>query len=93
MGGNAYSSRMSNSLTIEEKTVFGRLQQEGKLDVASEEEQFNTLSNARLFLQDAGCQIIAANPLPPRINGSRVRREPPVRRTGAFQTSKCECTP
>ena len=27
----------------------------------------------------------------PRINGSRVRRESPARRTGAFQTSRCEC--
>ncbi len=31
--------------------------------------------------------------LRPHLNGSRVRREPPVRRTGAFQTSKCECAP
>jgi hypothetical protein len=31
--------------------------------------------------------------IPPRINGSRVRREPLVRRIGAFQTNKCASAP
>jgi oxygen-independent coproporphyrinogen-3 oxidase len=41
-------------LTIEEKTVLGRLQQEGKLNLPSEEEQLGILSKARDFLQEAG---------------------------------------
>ena len=41
-------------LTIEEKTVFGRLAHEGKLSLLGEEEQFAVLSNARVFLQKAG---------------------------------------
>jgi oxygen-independent coproporphyrinogen-3 oxidase len=41
-------------LTIEDKTVFARMRREGTLELPSEEEQFETLSNARLFLQEAG---------------------------------------
>ncbi len=41
-------------LTIEEKTVFGRLHQEGKLNLSNEEQQWTILSNARIFLQQAG---------------------------------------
>ena len=41
-------------LTLEEKTVFGNLHREGKLGLPGEEEQFETLSKARLFLQEAG---------------------------------------
>ena len=41
-------------LTLEEKTVFGRLHHEGKLELPGEEEQLEMLSKARLFLQEAG---------------------------------------
>ena len=41
-------------LTIEEKTVFGHLHHEGKLELPGDDEQFDILSRARLFLQVAG---------------------------------------
>lgn len=41
-------------LTVEDKTVFGRLAREGKLNGPGEEEQFAILSNARAFLKKAG---------------------------------------
>jgi hypothetical protein len=49
-------------------------------------------------LRDGQHSLTHSSPLSPPIlfvciNGSRVRREPPIRRTGAFQTSKCESAP
>ncbi len=41
-------------LTIEDKTVFGRLHHEGKLDLPNEQEQFGMLSKARDFLKKSG---------------------------------------
>ncbi len=41
-------------LTVEEKTVFGQRQRHGKLELPDEQQQFAMLSNARVFLQQAG---------------------------------------
>ncbi len=43
-------------LTIEEKTVFGELHRQDRLNLPSEEEQFEILENARQFLKGCGYQ-------------------------------------
>ena len=41
-------------LTVEDKTVFGELQKQGRLGLPGEEEQVEILSNTRLFLKNNG---------------------------------------
>lgn len=41
-------------LTIEEKTVFGAMSRQGKLELPDEESQFEMLENARVFLKESG---------------------------------------
>ncbi len=41
-------------LSVEERTVFGKMHRQGTLGLPSEEEQYETLSNARRFLKEAG---------------------------------------